>query len=406
MASLPRILTVDPTGRIPQQVRGAIDLMDRLIIQIDVPDGKQALEELKNASVTVVISAWVTGDQMPGWALAASIKRISPDTPVIILADVNDAQLDEETISSSPYVYLRRPFDIEQFFRVLTASLEGEDVFASLKPPATTNAPIAQVSYNPVPSMNEERARGILQKMLTDLNAMGVLLCSRDGVPVLELGVIGLDRNLTANHLVKAVMANIDIREMIGGNAATLQFYDGEDYDVYVLSAGYHYFTVLVFKGQDGARQLGNVRLVGRRAAEDLVALMGMEAWLLRRIEEEEKTTAAPRRSDAVKTVTAAAAAARVVEVEPEQPLALADIAVKKDKTAEVQVIEVVPLMEAIADEDFNLDDIFGAAPVAGEVDDLFSLENLEELANVDTSKRGTFNWDDAVNNGLLKSNE
>jgi CheY-like chemotaxis protein len=402
MASLPRILTVDPTGRIPQQVRGAIDLMDRLIIQIDVPDGKQALEELKHAGVTVVISAWVTGDQMPGWALAASIKKSWPDTPVIILADVNDAQLDEETISSSPYVYLRRPFDIEQFFRVLTAALEGDDVFAALKPPAAAFAPVAQVTYNPVPPMNEERARGILQKMLSDLNAMGVLLCSRDGTPVLELGVIGLDRNTTANYLVKAVMANIDIRDMIGGNAATLQFYDGEDYDVYVLSAGYHYFTVLVFKGQDGARQLGNVRLVGRRAAEDLVALMGMEAWLLRRVEQEEKAPAAPRRSDVVTSVMAAAAASRATDSEP-QELARAEIVVKKDKTAEVQVIEVAPLMEAIADEDFNLDDIFGAAPMAEQGEDLFSMENLEELANVDSSKRGTFNWDDAVNSGLLK---
>jgi hypothetical protein len=62
--------------------------------------------------------------------------------------------------------------------------------------------------------------------------------------------------------------------------------------------------------------------------------------------------------------------------------------------------------MEAIADEDFNLDDIFGASLTGAEEGDLFSLDKLEELANVDNSKRGTFNWDDAVNNGLLKSNE
>ena len=399
MASLPRILTVDPTGRIPQQVRGAIDLMDRLIIQIDVPDGKQALEELKTTSVTAVISSWVTGDQMPGWALAASIKKLSPDTPIIILADVSDTELDEEMRNASPFVYLRRPFDIEQFFRVLTAALEGDDVFAALKPPVTANAPVAQVAYNAVPSVNEERARGILQKMLTDLNAMGVLLCSRDGVPVLELGVIGLDRDSTAQNLVKAVMANIDIREMIGGNAATLQFYDGEDYDVYVLSAGYHYFTVLVFKGQDGARQLGNVRLVGRRAAEDLVALMGMEAWLLRAVETETKTPATPRRSEVLQSV--AAAAARVVEPEPAVELARAELATK-DKTAEHQAVEVAPLMDAIADEDFNLDDIFGSNPIPELEGDLFSLENLEELANADNGKRGTFDWNTAVGNGLI----
>lgn len=403
MASLPRILTVDPTGRIPQQVRGAIDLMDRLIIQIDVPDGTEALEELKRAKCTAVISAWVTGDQMPGWALAARIKQISPDTPVIILADINDTELDAATLNDSPFVYMRRPFNIEQFLRVLNAALQGEDVFAALKPPVSANAPLATINYGPIPAMNPERARTILQQLLTDLNAMGLLLCSRDGEAVLELGVVGMDRTLTAKHLVKAVMANIDIKEMIGGNAATLQFYDGDDYDVYVLSAGYHYFTVIVFKGQDGARQFGTVNRYGRRAAEDLVALMGMEAWLLRRHEvEEEKAPAAPRRSDVVKR---GEGASRIVDTEPVEKLARAEIASsKKDKTAENPVIDITPLLDAIPDDAFNLDDIFGApAAASGASDDFFSMENMEELARADTSKRGTFSWDDAVNNGLLQ---
>jgi hypothetical protein len=101
--------------------------------------------------------------------------------------------------------------------------------------------------------------------------------------------------------------------------------------------------------------------------------------------------------------IDAAAAANRAAEAEPAQELARAEIVMKKDKTAEHHVVEVAPLMEAIADEDFNLDDIFGAASISGQDDDLFSMENLEELANVDSSKRGTFNWDDAVNSGLLK---
>jgi DNA-binding NarL/FixJ family response regulator len=400
MASLPRILTVDPTGRIPQQVRGAIDLMDRLVIQIDVPDGTEALEELKRAKCTAVIAAWVTGDQMPGWALAGSIKKIYPDMPIIILADLEDKELDDEMRNASPFVYLKRPFEIEQFLRVLKAALEGEDIFAAAKPPLAANAPIAQVSYGPMPQMNAERARGISQKLLTDMNALGLLLCSRDGEIILELGVIGMDRTETGQKLVKGVMANIELKEMIGGNAATLQFYDGDEYDVYVLSAGYHYFTVLVFKGQDGAKQMGNVSRWGRRASEDLVALMGAEAWLLRRAVEEEKAPAAPRRSDAVTKVLAANRP--TVEVEPEVPLVRAEF--KKDKTAENPVVEVTPLLEAIPDEDFNLDDIFGSGALGGEGSDvLFSLESLEELANADTSAKRGMTWDDAVNTGLLQ---
>lgn len=398
MASLPRILTVDPTGRIPQQVRGAIDLMDRLITQIDVPDGTQALEELKRGKCTAVICAWVTGDQTPGWFLAASINRISPETPVIILADLNDPELDESTRNESPYVYLRRPFDIEQFFRVLTAAIDGENVFAALKAPETANTPAAQISYGPVPTMNQDRARGILQQLLTDLNALGVLLCSRDGHAVLELGVIGLERDVITQRLSKAGMTNIELKDMIGGNTASLQYFDGDSADLYVLSVGFHYFVVLVF--QDGARQLGNVRLLGRRAAEDLVALMGAEAWLLRREMPEEKAPSTPRRSDMVKNVNAAQ---RLAEPEPVIELARAEISTpKKEKTAEYEAVEIAPLLDAIPDEEFNLDDIFGSGPIEGESDDFFSLENLEELARADsTSKRG-MTWEDAEINGIL----
>jgi hypothetical protein len=69
MGSLPRILTVDPTGTIPQIVRGAVDLMDRLVIQVDTPGGDEAIDEVKRGGYDLVISAWEpTRDQsMKGW---------------------------------------------------------------------------------------------------------------------------------------------------------------------------------------------------------------------------------------------------------------------------------------------------------------------------------------------------
>jgi len=372
--------------------------MDRLVIQIDVPDGTEALEEIKRAPCTAVIAAWVTGDKMVGWELAARIKLIAPHLPIIILADLDDKELDDEFRKSSPFVYLKRPFEIEQFLRVLNAALQGEDIFEALKAPETTVAAAAKVSYSPVPSINVERARAISQKLLTDMSALGLLLCSREGDVVLELGVISLDRTETGQKLVSAVMANIELKEMIGGNAATLQFYDGDEYDVYVLSVGYHYFTVLLFKGQDGAKQMGPVSRWGRRAAEDLVALMGAEAWLLRREVAEDKAPALPRRSDYEKN----AKGARVVEAEAEPVvLARAEIVATKEQTAEHAVVEAEPLLTPISDEDFNLDDIFGAVAAGTTDTDLFSMDALEELANMDTGKRG-MNWDEAVGNGLL----
>ena len=78
MASLPRIITVDPTGSIHQQIRAAFDLMDRLVVQIDVPGPQEALEELERGGIDTVIAAWNLGNgvQVHRWpAVRSSTQR-------------------------------------------------------------------------------------------------------------------------------------------------------------------------------------------------------------------------------------------------------------------------------------------------------------------------------------------
>jgi DNA-binding NarL/FixJ family response regulator len=136
MASLPRIITVDPTGSIPQQIRAALDLMDRLIIQIDVPGPHEALDELKRGGIDAVIAAWTLGNGMQGWELAGKLKQINSNVAIIVFGDYDDTDLDEEMLAQSPFVYLKRPFDVPQLLNVLRAALEGGDIKAALKQPS------------------------------------------------------------------------------------------------------------------------------------------------------------------------------------------------------------------------------------------------------------------------------
>ena len=58
--------------------------------------------------------------------------------------------------------------------------------------------------------------------------------------------------------------------------------------------------------------------------------------------------------------------------------------------------------LEAIPDEEFNLDDLFGS-DIEGNEDDLFDLEKMEELAKDNSSQRkDVISWDDAEGLGLL----
>ncbi|MCS6836200.1 MAG: hypothetical protein NZ750_09310 [Anaerolineae bacterium] len=397
MPSLPRIVTVDPSGTIPSQVRGALDLMDRLAIQIDVPSAIDALDEVKRGACTIVISAWEPGDRMPGWELAAKIKQIAQETAIVIIADYDDTELDEEMRSASPFVYLKRPFPVQQFLRVLTAALDGEDVFAALHEPASqASGPLE--TYSPVPTMNIDRAKEIVHRLMGDLSAMAVLLATREGQVLIEQGVIGMNRDEMTRRVTPAVISNVDMRDILGGNASMLQFYDGEAYDVFVLSVGLHHFLVVIFEGTKGARELGAVSRYGRRCAEDLIALLGADAWFIQRVTQQA--------SEASKAKAEAASRARRVvkkEREDDDLIVLERAAIAPTPAAQ-PVVETKPSMQAIEGE-LDLDLLFGASAPLPEADDLFSLDALAAMSSEEErASGGKLGWEQARELGLLDS--
>ena len=113
---------------------------------------------------------------------------------------------------------------------------------------------------------------------------MAIVLASRAGEILLERGAVGyLDREQLTSALLPTVKTTVDMGQLVGGQPSALHFYDGDRYDVFVLSVGFHHFMCLVFDGQIGSRQFGAVNRFGRRAAEDLIALLGMSAFAISR---------------------------------------------------------------------------------------------------------------------------
>jgi CheY-like chemotaxis protein len=372
--------------------------MDRLIIQIDVPSGEEALEELKRSKSTAIFAAWSPGGNMKGWELAAKVKQIAPDTPIIILADYTDTELDADTQASSPFIYLHRPFEIDRFLRILNAALDGEDVFAARDKKATTEISAINVGpqYSAVPELTQlDKARSLTDKLMSDLNAMAILLCTRDGTVLAERGTVGyVDRDELSQKLMPTMTANIEMKEMVGGNVSLLQFYDGEEYDIYILSVGLHHFMAIIFDGQRGARELGAVSRYGRRTAEDLIGLLGAEAWIIRREQQREKAATTPRKSEVAKTI-------KTQVEETDEPLTLARAELT---TPEPEPVSVMPQLEAIPDDEFDLDKILGGSFDDAASADLFSMDALEELAKqTDGGKKGTLTPEEAANLGLIQ---
>lgn len=400
MASVPRILTVDPYGNIPAQIRAAFELMDRYVTQIDVPSATVALEEFERGGIDVVIAAWEAGDDMQGWELVGRLREIDASVNVILLGNYGDMDMDEETLEQSPFIYLRRPFDIPQLLRVLKAALDDDDIFEAMRPPVTAGVQSIP-DMGPVPKINEERAAEIVDELNRDVNPIATILATREGETVIEQGMTSdIDTRDLARTVVHAILANIDLRDFAGGDTSAMQFFDGDDYDIFLLSVGLHHFLILIFDGTSGTRMLGPVNNYGRKRVRELTEVLGAHAWIMQRRRTD--TDDVLRRSQPRTATQGQAKPLARAQITSEVPAVTDD---DETELMEVEAIELesnLPRLEAIADDEFDIDALFADGDDdSGE--DLFSLDALEGLAgDFDAGDGSTIDWSQAEQLGLI----
>jgi CheY-like chemotaxis protein len=401
MTPFPRILTVDPTGGAAELVRAALRLLERPAIQVDVPGGVEAFDEVERGHLRLLVTAYDLASELDGLELARHVRQRQPETNVILLAGRHDslehAEL-EMPGDGGAFVVLRQPVEPHQLLRILVAALDGRDVLsAAFTAPHGVDEPAGAVPS--VPRLDLNAASRVLDSALTDVGAMAVVLSSRTGEVLLERGAVGyLDREQLTLALTPTVNATIDMTRLIGGRPAALLYYDGEHYDVFVLSVGLHHFLVLVFDGQNGLRSYGAVNRYGRRASEDLIALIGASALILEAeapepvLEEE-----APAEAD-----------------EPPEQLLMAELpppppAARKRKTSVRPAVTPPPepTPEPASDFDssillslFNADDLQALEDHA--LDDLFNPERLAEIASETRRESGPLSYEEARELGLI----
>ncbi|MCS7070218.1 MAG: hypothetical protein NZM00_01850 [Anaerolinea sp.] len=391
MNALPRIITVDPSRTVARIVRSVLDLTDRTAVQIDVPTGSQALIEIGRGDCRVLVAAFKTDDDVKGFELALRAHQISPQTAVILLADADDpVEMDAETRAQSPFVYLHRPVDIHQFMRVLLAGLDGKDIFAAYDPPVTRHGLESLADLSEPPSIDLKAAERICDRVLQDVSAKTVLLYERTGRVLIERGAVGyIDRARLGEALLPGVLTTIEMGKLVGGNITTMTIYDGDTYDVFVLAVGLHHFMSLIFDGQTGSRQMGGVTRYGRRAAEDLITLLGSAAYRLenRVVPPEDMRRRHPHEEP---------------QEEPVEPVILARA---EELTGELPAV-VLPepiVLEPIADLDPSLlDELTLASIDPAALDELFDPNKLAELANDSRSRRGPLSYEEARELGII----
>jgi hypothetical protein len=391
MPSLPRIITVDPTGTVARLVHATIDISEYACRQIDVPTAAEALEEIQLGGGDLIVSALDLED-MSSMTFVEQSQQIKADIGILLLADETDPMMDLTEQRERGFVYLQRPIDVTTFSQVIFAGMRRIDLFEALRKAEGVSGSVSK-EYGPVPDIDLDRAGAIIDQLLVDLGAMSIMLLGRDGSITLERGADNfMDRDEVASALLPSIQSNIGMRELVGGDSNVLGFYDGDHRDVYTLSVGLHHLLCIAYHGEKGQREFGMVNRLGRTAAMDLIALLGAEAFMLRLKQPDPRATdELPRRT---------IAAPRVNLLEDEEPVALERAA---EFVSDAPAIEAVH-MDAISDDEFDpsfLDQLGSMDESAA--DDLFSLDNLGDVElNVKFGK--TLSDDEARDLGILGS--
>ncbi len=355
----PRIIVVDENQDITHIVRAALDLMGRKPRLIETHTGEDALDEMHLRTPDLLITSQKVGSSMTGVMLALQAKREVAALPVIVVAAEDDHEMDDETLSDSPFEYLHRPLVPEMFIRALRVALDGPESMPVEAVPADM--------LGPVPQIDVDRLRAICSKLMRDVSAMSVILADRNGKVLTYDGAAGyIDRELMAAALGPTFAGVSKLLSIIGDQPRVLKYYDGDKFDIFSLAVGLHHFISLVFDGTAGNRALGNVKSFGGVAVNEMLNVIGEPAFKLQPMAAPEPAKAAEHKGRGKRRTTQEVAALKGVPAakkpEPEPPA------------------EIIPQAEAIPNFDPNIFDQLDSLDLS-QADALFAPERMAAVA-------------------------
>lgn len=267
----PRIIVVDAKQNLHHIVRAAMELMGRRPRLIETYTGDDAITELKISSPDLLITAHALVGTTNGPMLAIIAKRELAALPVLVIANEDDPELDEDTRSQSPFVYLRRPFAPELFLRELRVALDGPEAGTKESRPEEIIS---------VPNIDEEQIKPIMQRLIRDVGAMAAVLADRNAKVLTYVGAAGyFDRDLLAEALAPGFGSITKLLSIVGDQPRVLKFFDGERAVVFGLALGLHHYLYLVFEGAAPPSALGNVKRYGYAAVNDILKIVGPVAF-------------------------------------------------------------------------------------------------------------------------------
>jgi CheY-like chemotaxis protein len=254
-----RILIVDDDKTILHMLKKSLSSLGP-VYQIDTTiDSTEALEQVRNQSFDLVVADYM----MPGITgidLARAIRKISPDTRIVLMTAFGTAPLKDTTKYIGVDGYIDKPFTFEEICEVIENTVQLASQEKDL-PGADDGS-----TFN-------QSLRGHLQGLQVNTSARCVLLLNSQGDPV---QVVGRTDDLEIASIGKFVAANFqaarELAERLGRQSTfKSNYHEGDKHNIYAYDINGKFLLAVLFGAQ---HKPGVVWFYTRQAATELAQVL------------------------------------------------------------------------------------------------------------------------------------
>lgn len=255
-----RILLVDDQRDVTRVLRASLETLGRGYVVVDVPSGEEALLEINNNRFDLLITD-IRLPGMSGLQLVERMRKVNSEARAILITGSPSPDVQAQAARLDAFAFFTKPLHTDQFLTSVQEAL-GQT-------PEAPRAPERQRSDSP----------GISERLATlrqDLGALSVLMVDLNGRVVVRAGdVTALNLDALMPPLMSCFNSGMKITSVLGGLVpSNIQFFDGDQFDIYTANVGVFFALVMVLEGDRGSAQMGPVLRYGRRAVDDLLNVL------------------------------------------------------------------------------------------------------------------------------------
>ncbi len=269
-----RILVVDDDKSILRMLEYGLTKMAEDIEVFTARDMSSALSLVENQHFDLVLTDYMMPG-MTGVDLARAVRRMSPETQVVLMTAYGTSKLRDTTSQIGFDGFLDKPFDIDEVRRIIkSTTLENTPE----PPPAEAPAPVSAPAEAPAPVdvSSPPSVDGLLQDLLVNAGARIVMLVNAAGEPLKIVGQIDPKKiaDIAAQVAVNFRQTS-DLSSLLDNHKKFRSgMYEGDAFNIYICDVNEEALLAVIFNVK---LRPGVVWFYSKQTAAGLASLLNAE---------------------------------------------------------------------------------------------------------------------------------